>query len=554
MEREGRVKFGAVPASEAEGAILAHGLKAEDRTFKKGRVLDRRDVDDLLAAGIAAVIAARLEEGDVGEDEAARTIAEAVTGAGISAGRPFTGRVNLFARDHGVAVVDAAGVRRLNAVNEAVTLATAAPFSVAAAKQMVATVKIIPFAVAGEVLARCVESAHAEQGLVRIAPFAPHAVGLVQTTLPGTRLSVLDKTAAVTRGRLESLGSHLEAEVRCPHTVEDLCGALESLAERRCAPMLVVGASAITDRRDVIPAAIERAGGRVEHFGMPVDPGNLLLLGADGCGVSVIGLPGCARSPKLNGIDWVLQRLLAGLEVRGENLAAMGAGGLLSEITARPQPRADDHDTGDRRQRPKTRVAAIVLAAGRSSRMEGVNKMLAAIDGKPMVARVADAALASKARPVIVVVGHEADQVRAALQERDLAIVRNPDFESGLSTSLRRGLSALPDGVAGALVCLGDMPRIGADAIDRLVEVFDPEGGSAICVPVYKGKQGNPVLWARRFFPEIMEITGDVGARHLIGAYADQVRKVEMPTDDVLFDVDTPGGLDAASSSDPGRT
>ncbi len=107
MEREGRVKFGAVPASEAEGAILAHGLKAEDRTFKKGRVLDRRDVDDLLAAGIAAVIAARLEEGDVGEDEAARTIAEAVTGAGISAGRPFTGRVNLFARDHGVAVVDA---------------------------------------------------------------------------------------------------------------------------------------------------------------------------------------------------------------------------------------------------------------------------------------------------------------------------------------------------------------------------------------------------------------------------------------------------------------
>lgn len=549
------MKFGAVPVSEAEGAILAHGLKAEDRMFKKGRVLDRRDVDDLLAAGIAEVIAARLEEGDVGENKAARKIAEAVTGQGVSRGQPFTGRVNLFARDHGVAVVDADGVKRLNAVDEAATLATLAPFSVAAAKQLVATVKIIPFAVAGGVLARCVDCARAEQGLLRIAPFAPHAVGLVQTTLPGTRSSVLDKTATVTRGRLESLGSHLEAEVRCPHTVEDLCRALESLAVRRCAPILVVGASAITDRRDVIPAAIERAGGRVEHFGMPVDPGNLLLLGADGRGVAVIGLPGCARSPKLNGIDWVLQRLLAGLEVTGADLAAMGAGGLLSEITARPQPRAAaDSDSGDRRVRSKTRVAAIILAAGRSSRMEGVNKMLAAIDGKPMVARVADAVLASKARPVIVVVGHEADQVGAALAGRDLAIVRNPDFESGLSASLRRGLSTLPDGIDGAVVCLGDMPRIGAETIDRLIAAFDPEGRSAICVPAFKGKQGNPVLWARRFFPEIMEIAGDVGARHLIGAYADQVRHVEMPTDDVLFDVDTPGGLDAASSANTGRT
>ncbi|MDP7666942.1 MAG: molybdopterin-binding/glycosyltransferase family 2 protein [Rhodospirillales bacterium] len=549
------MKFGALPVSEAEGAILAHGLKAEDRMFKKGRVLDRRDVDDLLAAGIAEIIAARLEEGDVGENEAARKIAEAVTGQGVSRGQPFTGRVNLFARDHGVAVVDADGVKKLNAVDEAATLATLAPFSVAAAKQLVATVKIIPFAVACGVLARCVDCARAEQGLLQIAPFVPHAVGLVQTALPGTRSSVLDKTATITRGRLESLGSHLEAEVRCPHTVEDLCRALESLAVRRCAPILVVGASAITDRRDVIPAAIERAGGRVEHFGMPVDPGNLLLLGTDGRGIAVIGLPGCARSPKLNGIDWVLQRLLAGLEVTGADLAAMGAGGLLSEITARPQPRAAaDSDSGDRRRRSKTRVAAIVLAAGRSSRMEGVNKMLAAIDGKPMVTRVADAALASKARPVIVVVGHEADQVGAALAGRDLTIVRNPDFESGLSASLRRGLSALPDGIDGAVVCLGDMPRIGAETIDRLIAAFDPEGRSAICVPAFKGKQGNPVLWARRFFPEIMEIAGDVGARHLIGAYADQVRHVEMLTDDVLFDVDTPGGLDAASSANTGRT
>ena len=534
--------FGRVPVGSAEGAILAHGRKVGRKTFKKGRLLSAPDVEDLHAAGVEWVVAARLERGDLGEDEAARRIADAASGAHVRARRAFTGRANLFAGTHGVLVVDGEAVDDVNRVNEAVTLATLAPFVVVSPGQMVATVKIIPFAVEASVVEDCALRAAAGGGLVRVAKLVEHAAGLIQTTLPGTKAAVLDKTTAVIQGRLEGLGSRLSEEVRCAHTTEDLVGALGELGTKGCAPLLVVGASAITDRRDVIPAAVEARGGRIAHFGMPVDPGNLLLLGYDAGGVPVVGLPGCARSPKFNGVDMVLRRLLSGIEVSGRDIMGMGAGGLLQEIPSRPQPRTagpDRHRVADR----SPRVAALVLAAGRSTRMGDVNKMLALVDGQPMVARVADAVLASGAGPAIVVTGYQADEVRRVLSGRAVTVVENPDYAAGLSTSLKRGLAALPPDADGVLVCLGDMPRVTADQIDRLIAAFDPAAGRAICVPIHDGKRGNPVLWAGRFIPEMLEIAGDVGARHLIGAYADVVSEVEMEDSGVLMDIDTPEAL-----------
>ena len=256
-------------------------------------------------------------------------------------------------------------------------------------------------------------AAAAEGGaLVSVTPFIEHGVGLVLTRLPGTKETVLDKTTTVLRNRLEALGSYLAADIRCDHTEDAVAGAIETLLEKGCAPVLVYGASAIVDRRDVVPAAIERVGGTVDHFGMPVDPGNLLLLGRRGP-VPVVGLPGCARSPKVNGFDWVLQRLLAGLPVEPADIMRMGAGGLLKEIASRPQRR---EATGVGRGPRAPRIDAIILAAGQSRRMGRINKLLAEIDGTPMVARVVDAVRQSQVRNVVVVTGHEAERVRAVLK------------------------------------------------------------------------------------------------------------------------------------------
>jgi molybdenum cofactor cytidylyltransferase len=165
-----------------------------------------------------------------------------------------------------------------------------------------------------------------------------------------------------------------------------------------------------------------------------------------------------------------------------------------------------------------------------------------------MVVRVVDAALASQARPVVIVVGHQAEDVRTVLAGRDVRIVDNPDFADGISTSLRSGLRALPDGIDGALICLGDMPRVSSEQLDRLIAAFNPAEGRAVCVPTVRGKRGNPVLFARRFFEEMESVSGDVGARHLIGESPELVCEVEMSDDGVLLDVDTPQMLDRIRS------
>jgi molybdenum cofactor cytidylyltransferase len=231
-------------------------------------------------------------------------------------------------------------------------------------------------------------------------------------------------------------------------------------------------------------------------------------------------------------------RLLAGLAVSREDVTGFGVGGLLMEIVTRPQPRAEPEPEKGRR------IAAILLAAGRSTRMGGPNKLLAEIGGKPLVRIAAEQALASRARPVIVVTGHQRDKVEAALQGLDVRTVHNPNFAEGLSTSVKTGLAAVPETADGAIVCLADMPQVTATLIDKLVAAFDPERGALVAIPTIDGKRGNPVVWARRFFPELMALDGDVGARHLIGRYPEAVAEVPLTDTAALVDVDTPEAFD----------
>ncbi len=548
------MKFGPTPLSEAEGAILAHSIKAGGLHFKKGRFLSPADIDQLRAAGAENLVTARLEDGDVHEDAAAAALAEAILGEapnnGLSISAAFTGRSNLLAGRRGVLLVDRDGLDTLNLIGEAVTVATLEPFALVEPRQMAATVKIIPFAVPNDVLQQCLSLARGGAGpLLRVAPLRPRQAGLAQTRVPGMKEAILDKTRTVLDGRLAALDCPPAEEIRCAHTPAEVARAIRDLTGRGCEIVIVSGASAVVDRRDVVPAGIVEAGGVIEHFGMPVDPGNLILL-AHLDTTPVLGLPGCARSPKLNGFDWVLRRLLADVPVTRRDIMGMGVGGLLKEIALRPLPRAEAVEHRERTApRAPLKIAALVLAAGQSRRMGPRNKLLAKVDGRPMVARVVDSVLASKAAPVTVVTGHEADKVAGVLAGLDVAYVDNPDYAAGLSTSLHRGLGAVPSGTDGVVVCLGDMPRIEAAVIDRLIAAFDPLEGRAICVPTVQGKRGNPVLFATRFTAEIQEIAGDVGARYLLGEYPELVCEVAMDGlgagTGILLDVDTPEALSA---------
>lgn len=538
------MKFGTFRVAEAEGAVLAHALKLPDgRRLKKGSVLSRDDIEAIIEAGIDTVIAARLETDDTAENEAARRIADALVGPEIRAEAPATGRVNLYAVADGVFRAERQLVDAINSVDPGITLATLDHLRQVNAGRMVATVKIIPYAVPQAAVAGVVETA-ASRGagsVIGIDRYEPRRIGVVATKLPSLKRSVMDKTIRVLEARLAASRSVISGEIRTGHDESAVAAAIGELLPASDI-VLVFGASAICDPHDVIPAAIRRQGGRIVHFGMPVDPGNLMLLGEIG-GKPVIGAPGCARSPAENGFDWILQRLIAGRKVTAGEITGMGVGGLLMEIGLRPQPREGE-------RKAAKRIAAVILAAGRSTRMGKANKLLARLDGKPMIAQVADAAMASAVSEVIVVTGHQAEEIGAALGQRKVRMVHNDGYAGGLSTSLAAGIGAVSPEYDGAIILLGDMPHVTAAMVDRMIEAFADAAPDAIVMAVHGGERGNPVLWPRSYFEELTRQSGDKGGRDLIGEHGDRVVAVELG-DAAAFDVDTPDELAAAGGEAP---
>ena len=539
------MKFGPAPLEEAKGAIMAHSQKVGERMIRKGSLLDESAIEALRNAGRQEVICARLEPGDVPEDIAADRLATPLVSPLIARSRAATGRVNLLAEVPGLLRIDTARIDRLNTIDEALTIGTLPDYAVVAPKDLIATIKIIPFSVPGNVLS--VAEALARQGTSPLAlhPFRSLKVGLVITELPGLKESTSDKTTTITEARVNALTGTLLPPIRCAHNEEAIARSLESLMASGADLLLVIGASAVVDRRDVGPSGIVRAGGEILHFGMPVDPGNLICLGRIGTKPALV-LPGCARSPSLNGIDFVLIRLFAGLTVTSRDLMRMGVGGLLKEMETRPMPREKAPATTRSGAAPRSApvIAAVILGAGRSRRMAPHNKLLVPDKaGKTMIARVVDNVLSSNARPLLLVTGHQAEQIEHVLGGRPVRYVHAQDYAEGLSASLKAGIAAVPPECAAAIVCLGDMPLVTGRMIDRLLSMYEPTEGRLIVLPTFRGKQGNPMLWDRRFFPEILQIGGDSGARFLVAKHTEFVCEVEMADDAVLRDFDTTESL-----------
>lgn len=329
------MKFGYCPVGDAEGAILAHSLSAGELRLQKGCELTAGDVAALKEAGVREVSVARAEPGDVGEDQAAVRIAAAVAGAGLRCADPVHGRVNLIAEVDGVLRVDAPGVIALNQVDEAVTLATLPDYSHVREGTLTATAKMIPYFIPETVVAAAVQT----QGLMSVKPFRSLRWGLVLTRVQGMKESLLSKAEEATRQRVERLNGQLVHVTICDHREADLVKALREMQGDHAPDVfLILTGSATSDRADVAPAGLMQAGGQVTRFGMPVDPGNLLFLGALK-GKPVIGLPGCARALALNGADWVMERIAAGIDLTDADFAGMGPGGLLKDTPERGAPR-----------------------------------------------------------------------------------------------------------------------------------------------------------------------------------------------------------------------
>jgi len=524
--------FGQVNVAKAIGCYLAHSQKTPQGRIPKGSQIDAALIEQLLASGITRITVAKLDTDDVHEDEAAQQIAQAVCGQGTRIAAARAGRVNLYSKVEGLCEITAETIVRANSIDEAITIATVAPNQWLPSGKMLATIKIIPYAVRARKIAKVI-AILAENPISVAQPFT-HKAALIQTFLPSIKNSVLDKTRDGTELRLQQRKAQLVFEHRCEHTVAAVTDSLREALDKSLNWLLITGASAVSDREDVIPASIIDVGGTIDRYGLAVDPGNLLLLAHIGS-LTVVGLPGCARSSRYNGLDYVLDRLACRVPITEHWINSLSVGGLMTEIADRPRPRVTIAN--------KPEVGGLLLAAGTSSRAGALNKLLHPYRGATLVEHAATSLKNSNVTRIVAVTGFEHERLSAMLTSSRIECHHNLAYHSGMASSLAAGVSKLIESDA-IIVCLGDMPHVSTQVINQLIDAFsEHKKHHSLFIPTYHGTPGNPVLISRVFFDTLLTLEGDTGARFLVKEYPDKVHLVNVDCKGIHQDYDTKADL-----------
>jgi len=517
------MRFETVKIETALGWRLAHSHTTGETKIPKNTLLTEKVVSALLGSGIQEADAYLMEDGDIQEDFAAEKIARTIAGKGLKVGPVTRGRANIYATSSGLFRASQK-THRVNQVSSDIGVSTLPDLSPVQAGKLVATVKVIPYAV----LETTIKMVQSLGTTLELAPFSPFKVSLIMS---GEGMT--EKALRVTESRLSSIQGQIAQTLTCPHTVAELSDKLKQ-AEHEL--VLVSGISAISDRRDTVPGALEVAGGEILHLGMPVDPGNLLMLGRLS-EKTVIGMPGCSKSPALNGFDWVLERYAARLPLNAEVIQSMGIGGLLKETADRPSPRAPNKPS------PGGLTQAILLAGGNSSRSGKTHKLLADLDGKPVIEQTVLNLKNAGIGDIIVVTGARKAEIEAALGSQSVEFVHNPRFADGMSTSISAGVAAIKANTAQTLICLADMPFVASETYEALLGAAEKVSEADIFVPRFKGKRGNPVLWRKNMISALSNLSGDTGGRVIMQENVDKICEVDTEDPGVLIDLDTPEAL-----------
>jgi len=526
------MKFASVKLNQALGHILAHSVSLKMGILKKGITLGPQEMKKLDLSGLNCVTVAMLEHDDVSENEAAEILAHGFLNTGLKATQAFAGRVNLIADCDGIFTLNPQVINRFNSVEEAITLATLPEFTRVRKGTLLATLKIIPYSVPKMIIDQALECI--KRDCMQLHGFTPKNCDIILTRTDGFKKSLLAKAEKVLKERIVPLQLRVDSCQVVEHTEQAVSNAIGTAKNDT---ILILGASATSDRRDVIPAGIVSAGGQIERFGMPVDPGNLLVLGKYH-NKDVIGLPGCARAPALNGADWVLERICADITLDADSISRMGVGGLLKEIPERIQPRMQH-------PQKKRGTTLVLLAAGSSSRMRGEDKLLRKIGTRTLLRHCVEVALASNIDQCVVVLKKGAADHKKTLQGLPVDIVEVDDAGLGMSASLRAGILALGTKPRAVLVGLADMPDLTPDHYNQVLAAHNPaENHFIVCPTNPSGQRGHPVLFDTKFVENLAGLKGDTGAKAIVNTVPEWV--VDIPMDAaVSLDLDTPEAWDA---------
>lgn len=324
-----------LPVAEAVGHILCHNLAdaTGHKLFAKGHIIQQADLPGLSSLGLREIYVAVMEPGDVHENVAAQRLAAAVMGTGCTATRAHAGRVNLLAAHDGPLAIDESALLAVNDC-DGLTIATRRNHTLLRARQTIATIKVIPFAVPEERLSRAEAIGRANGGIIGVRPLQLRQFGVVLVSSPPAQQRLSKGVYPAIAGRISDLGAHVAALLYVEPTVEAIAEALKSLRAQGVELIIIAGETSIMDQNDITPQGIRLAGARIEHYGAPVEPGNLFLLAylerpGNAVSLPIIGAPGCVRSRSTNIVDMLLPRLMAAERVSRRDIIALGHGGLV---------------------------------------------------------------------------------------------------------------------------------------------------------------------------------------------------------------------------------
>lgn len=511
--------------ASSEGWSLAHSITAAGKKWPKDTILTEKDIKTLSGLDIDNVQVFMLEPDDINENDAAKAAADHICGKGLKVVSVGRGRANLVATADGLFIPDKA-IDAINLIDDAFSAASLPAHTHVQANQLVATVKLVPYAIPKKLLS----------GLAaNDAPTAQvHAYNKLKAATIITGSNLPNKIRRTLEHRLDRLNGNIENYEIVAHTQLAVTKAISELAHLDIDLILILGVSAISDHRDVIPAGLEAANGEIIKLGMPTDPGNLLMLGKLQ-GKYVIGLPGCARSPALNGLDFVLERIAAGIPLDHQSITLMGTGGLLKETPERHIPRSPVNKASD-----STSIAPIVLAAGKASRAQGISKLLSKINDRSVLETTITNIAKNTKSTINVVTGHNAPALNDILGRLNVTIVHNAEYADGMGASLAVGVTNLTNEPTFAMICLADMPFIRPDTYEKLNLAAQCSHEGAILIPTFNGKRGHPVLWHQQHFKELSALNADIGGKQIMQDNQEYI--VEVPVEDagILIDLDTP--------------
>ena len=519
--------FGQVKVTECVNGILAHTVTLDGKKFLKGRIISKEDQKYFIQNNLEYLICAKLTKNDIHEDNAANILAKMFNNNTLALEKAFTGRANILANESGLLVINEDKIRRFNKISNSITIATLQNNCIVSKGEMIATIKIIPFSIMVKSI-KTIEKINFKKSLY-VQTYKEKKCALLLTHFNKENIKLNDISHKRIKERLVPLNCSIEIIETCEHNSDEITKNIKKFEKKDIDLILILGSSAIVDIKDKIPEAIINSGGKIIRFGMPVDPGNLLLLG-EIKNTPVVGLPGCARSPTLNGFDWVLERLLSGNAISNNDISDMGVGGLLKTINKRKMSLTKD---------TKYKITNIILAAGQSKRMLNDNKLLIKINKKTMLEKMVTTSLNSSADNTVLVLGYQSDIMQEIVNDKKIITIVNKDFAKGLSSSLQCGISALPDDCDAAVIILADMPSIESTVIDNIINSFNPKKNNSIIIPTFNNKKGNPILLDRKFFPDILRVKGDKGAKDIIVNNKNSILEVPQKNSAVLNDIDT---------------